>query len=396
MHIKTSPFWKYRYQIVIFLWFILGFRAAFIEIFVHGEHINNYLIYKNVFFNTIKQQNLYIAYPKLHADTNHYGPLFSLIIFPFAILPTKIGCALWCFFVMLVLFISVDQLQIKRDLKIAILLISGIEMQTAIHDTQFNPICAALIILSFILIRKGYLFWAALFVMIGLLVKLYGIVGICFIFFTHEKLKYVKYLMLCFFILLVLPMVISNPHFIYHSYFDWIGSIIEKDAKNIEILDQDFYQDISIMGFVRRVFNLQQLSNLYFLIPAALINIYILFRFKQSKIFSFQLSFLALLLIEVVVFSTSSEAASFIIASVGVGIWFALQKSKTNPIVVLLIFLSFFVSNFVSFHMLPKLWVESYYFRYSLKVIPYFLIWSMLAWQLMRKNFSNLEPSIIN
>lgn len=57
--------------------------------------INNYLIFKNVFFNTLKQRNLYLKYPSEYQDINHYGVFFSAIIAPFAIMPDLLGVVLW-------------------------------------------------------------------------------------------------------------------------------------------------------------------------------------------------------------------------------------------------------------------------------------------------------------
>jgi hypothetical protein len=53
--------------------------------------INNYLIFKYTYFNASMGQNLYAAYPQYYGDTNHYGPIFCVIMAPFAVLK---GCNL--------------------------------------------------------------------------------------------------------------------------------------------------------------------------------------------------------------------------------------------------------------------------------------------------------------
>jgi hypothetical protein len=59
---------------------------------LRGDYaINNYLIFKNVFFNTIHQKNLFIHYPDLYFDLNHYGVFFSALIAPFAMMPDWLG-----------------------------------------------------------------------------------------------------------------------------------------------------------------------------------------------------------------------------------------------------------------------------------------------------------------
>ena len=61
--------------------------------FWHGR--NNYLIFKYVFWHTIQGKSLYALSPAEFEDCNHYGPVFSLIIAPFAVLPDFIGMLLW-------------------------------------------------------------------------------------------------------------------------------------------------------------------------------------------------------------------------------------------------------------------------------------------------------------
>ena len=74
-----------------------------------------------------------------------------------------------------------------------ILLISAATIMGSAQNNQVNPLIAALIIFSFILIRNKQDFWAAL-MMIALgtaTIKLYGIVGLAFFFFSDNKLKLV-------------------------------------------------------------------------------------------------------------------------------------------------------------------------------------------------------------
>ena len=77
------------------LWFLVPFIALIIEAQKENIFINNYLIYKNVFWHTFQEKNLFSIYPTEYFDKNHYGPLFAILIAPFAILPNYIGLILW-------------------------------------------------------------------------------------------------------------------------------------------------------------------------------------------------------------------------------------------------------------------------------------------------------------
>ncbi len=62
----------------IFGVYIIVAIATALSKFSRGpQAINNYLIFKGVFFNTIDEKNLYLRYPELYSDMNHYG-VFSV------------------------------------------------------------------------------------------------------------------------------------------------------------------------------------------------------------------------------------------------------------------------------------------------------------------------------
>ena len=73
-------------QYVIFAYLLLAIVAGTKQYFSHSY--NNYLIFKYTFWHTINLQNLYNNYLE-YLDSNHYGPVFSILIAPFALLPDR-------------------------------------------------------------------------------------------------------------------------------------------------------------------------------------------------------------------------------------------------------------------------------------------------------------------
>jgi hypothetical protein len=193
---------------VTIFWFLVPFIAVLLEISRGDSYINNYLIYKNVFWHTLHQQNLYSFYPAEYMDKNHYGPLFSIIIAPFALFPNFIGATLWAMLNVWILFYAVHKLTISNWGKNIILLIGLIETLTAIQNLQFNPMLCSWIILTLVYIKEGKLGLASMLIVAGTFVKLYGIVGIPFIFFTKDYRKLIAYLILWSIIFFCLPMFI--------------------------------------------------------------------------------------------------------------------------------------------------------------------------------------------
>jgi hypothetical protein len=342
-------------------------------------HNNNYLIFINVFYHTIDKLNLYAAYPTAYGDTNHYGPFFSLLIAPFAALPKTIGLFLWCMANAFVLLYAIKKLPISSNAKNIILLIGIVEMLTSLHNVQFNPMATSFILLSYILVKSKNEFWATMYIAAGILVKLYGIVGLAFFLFSDNKLKFIlsfAFWMLLFF---ALPMLISSPQFVLQSYTDWYNSL---STKNTENLTSDM-QGMNAMKVLQKVFHLNFITNGIVIIGGFIVYLCTLLRYKYFQNIQFQLNYLASLLIAVVIFSSSAEAATFII---GVGIWFINQKEKTVVVISLLVFAILF-SSLSTTDLFPKFIKQNYIRPYALKALPCLFIWIFIAYQLLFKKY---------
>lgn len=66
---------KKNYSIV--LWFSLAVIGVSLELMRGIENINNYKVFKNVFWHTVETKNLYLHYPKEYFDVNLYGPFLA-------------------------------------------------------------------------------------------------------------------------------------------------------------------------------------------------------------------------------------------------------------------------------------------------------------------------------
>lgn len=345
-------------------------------------HNNNYLIFINVFFHSLDKLNLYAAYPAAYGDTNHYGPFFSLIIAPFAALPKTIGLFLWCMANAFVLLYAIKKLPISNNHKNIILLIGIVEMLTSLHNVQFNPMATSFILFSYILVKSKNDFWATMYIAAGILIKLYGIVGLAFFLFSDNKLKFILSFAFWMIVFFALPMLISSPQFVIQSYTDWYNSL---STKNTENLTSDM-QGMTAMKVLQKVFHLSFITNGMIILAGFVVYLCTLFKHKYFNNINFQLNYLASLLIAVVIFSTSAEAATFIFAMVGVGIWFINQKEKTWTVISLLIF-AILITSLSSTDLFPKIIKQNYVRPYALKALPCLFIWIFIAYQLLFKKY---------
>jgi hypothetical protein len=382
-NIFDLPFFKTK-KYVIVLWFIITIVSVIKQLL--SANYNNYKIFKGVYFHTINKLPLYNEYPLEYFDHNHYGPVFSLLIAPFALLPDSIGMVLWGIFNAAILIWAITQLPLQQTQITAVLWICLHEFLTTLLGLQFNPIMTALIILSFVYIDKEKVFWAALFIVLGIFVKLYGIVGFAFFFFTKNKIKFIASLVFWSVVLFVLPMLISSPEYIVQTYIEWFDRLIVKNNENTGLSS---YQDICLMGMVRRIMQDSTISNLPFLLSGIVLFGLQYLRIKEYKEKGFRLMMLASVLIFTVIFSTGSESPTYIIAFVGVAIWFVIQPKPITRFYIFLFVFAIILTSLSPSDLMPKFLRENYIRPFALKALPCVLIWVAIIHEMLTKKFNN-------
>lgn len=344
---------------------------------------NNYLIFKNVLFNTLQEKNLYAQYPDFYFDKNHYGILFSVFIAPFAIMPDWAGIVLWNIANTLVLLYAVKYLPFSSQYKAFFAWLCLQEFITASVSLQFNVALTGLLILSATYIYKQKEVQSALAIAIGFFIKIYGIVGLSSFFFIRNKTKFILALGAFSILFFIIPMLYSSPHFGIQAYIDWFVELKDKNGTN-QVLDS--YQDISLMGFVRRILHNADISNMTFMMVGLPLFALPYLRIQQYKSIAFRLLILSSTLLFTVLFSSGSESPTYIIAVAGVMIWFLIQKKKKPLDIALLVFV-LVLTSFSNSDLFPKFIKENYIFKYSLKSLPCSIVWFRIIFELMTKNF---------
>jgi hypothetical protein len=372
---------------VFTIWFGLSLFAVGKSVVLGHSHIhNNYFVYKYNFYHVINQQNLYLHDAAHYFDLNHYGPIFAFVIAPFALMPDALGVVLWVMFTAWLLLFAIQKLPIKKEHGLIILLLCAHELMTSAANVQINPLIAALIIFSFIFIRNGNDFWAALMIALGTFIKLYGIVGLAFFFFSDNKLKLIGSLIFWSVVLFVLPMLISTPAFIIQTYKDWYADLVSKNVYNIA----STREDVSVMGMVRKI-AVPHLSNLVVLLPGVVLFGLSYLRIKLFRNLNYQLLILASTLIFPVIFSTGSESPTYIIAFAGVAIWYINAERPFSKLDIALLIFALILTSLSPSDLFPRYLKEHYVDPYALKALPCFLIWLKIIYETLFRNLTNKD-----
>ena len=377
-------------RLSILLWFGLPV-VSIIHTLVKDSHINNFIIFRSVFYHSIQHLNLYNEYPLEYADVNLYGPIFSLLIAPFALLPVQLGFILWSLFNAWILYFAIRKLPIQKQWQNAVLIFSCNEMLNNTAWSQINPFILALLILGFVYAEKGKNSWALLFILLASFIKLYGIVGFAFFLFNEKKSLFIVWAVVWSVVLFLLPMLIAGPYFVTHSYADWYNAVAEKAAKNIRMDIHNDLQDISVMGMIKRIFNFPNFKTIWVLFFAVVMFAFQFIHVEYYKDLRFKLYILCSVCIAVVIFNTSSESPTYIIAFPMVCVWYLMQTpSKINNA----LFIFALVLTCFSYSDIFTPYVRTHIIRpYSLKALPCFLIWIVLSVQLYTKQFLQVDLS---
>ena len=183
------------------------------------------MIFKNVFDNTLAEKNIYLLYPDVHFDSNHYGVFFSVMIAPFAIMPDWLGMVLWNVANTLVFLFAIHKLPFSNPKKAFFAWLCLQEFITAAVSLQFNIALTGLLILSAVYVYERKETQSAISILIGFFVKLYGIAGLSAFFFIKNKGKFILSFIGFGLVFLILPMLFSSANFGIQSYADWFQSL---------------------------------------------------------------------------------------------------------------------------------------------------------------------------
>ena len=370
------------------LWTLLAVIAGLTKMAPHRH--NNFLIFRGVFWHTIQKLSLYDFYPTEYNDHNHYGPIFSLVIAPFAVVPDAIGLLGWLVALALGMYYAVRRLPLEEGRQIFLYWFCAHELLTALQMQQFNIAIAAIIIGSFAAIEKGREVTAAFLIVLGTFVKLYGVVGLAFFFFVKRKPRFILALIGWSVVCFVAPMLISSPEYVVGQYVEWYERLAAKNGENTFSL----MQNISLLGMIRKASGSASYSDLLVILPGLALFGLPYLRFGQYRHLAFRYAILSSVLLFVVLFSTGSESSTYIIPFAGIALWYTTSPWKRSGWDVALLVFAFVLSSLSPSDLFPRSLREAYVLPYALKALPPTLIWLRLSYELLTRDYAPSKTAL--
>lgn len=334
---------------------------------------NNYIIFETSFDHLMNHQNIYDKFPE-HFDFFKYSPTFALLMGVFAYLPHLLGLIGWNLLNVLVLFFGIKKLPLSN--KKHFLLFVGfilIELITSTQNSQCNALIAGLFLYAYHYLKKGNMLLATLMIVLSIYIKLFGVVGFALFLFYPNKIKAAIYSAGWFILLGALPLLVISFEELKQLYIGWM-----------DLLSRDHNELIkfSVMGILHTWCGVALTYKKAVLIAGMIIFCIPLLRIKLYNSERFKLLYLSSILLWVIIFNHMAESATFVIAVVGIGVWF-FTKDRKSKVDYFLVFLTILLTILSPTDIFPKSFRTEVLVPYMVKVFPCILVWLKITWELL-------------
>jgi hypothetical protein len=337
-------------------------------------HYNNYLIFKASFAHLVAGKDLYALYPAEHFDYYKYSPTFAALMAPFAFLPTALGLVLFNLLNAAVLAVAIWKLPVlDARAKGFFAWYIAPEFLGAAQGTQTNILVLGLIVLAFEFCERKSNLAASLVVVLAFYIKLFGLfAGLLFLLYPQRK-RLVLFTAAWLVLLGLLPLLLVSPRQLAFLYGSW-ADLLRADR----LASIGSPASFSVMGWLNAWFHI--VPNPLLVVGAGLaLALVPLANVRAYGDFHFRLTFLAAILIWVVIFNHKAESPTFVIAAGGVALWYFSRPRR--PWRSLLAWLSFALTSLAYSDLTPSSVKAHLVFPLVLKVVGPTLVWLAVIWE---------------
>jgi len=362
-----------------------------IQMIVHGPSgYNNYIIFKTSFSHLLNDQNLYRYYPDEYNDLYLYSPAFALLMGPFTLLPLWLQVIAWCCLSAFCVYMAIKLLPFSTGSKrVAMCWFILAEYITTMQNMQVAAMVASFVILSFCFFEKGKLFNAAFFIILATFIKIYAIIAVVLFLMYPGRLKFVGYMFFWGILFLLAPFFVNSIDQALFQYHSWLNLILSIHQGEESGLNPNIPIPLSVMGWLKTWFNINPPYLLMQLAGTVLLCLPFI-RVKFFKDLNFRLFILASILIWSMIFNHIAESASYIVAIMGVAIWFVTDKK--DGLTITLAITIFILSEMSPSSLFPRYIREHFVQPYVLKAVPCIVLWFLIQYKLLTGKYGNSMP----
>jgi hypothetical protein len=341
---------------------------------------NNFLIYRASFRHLVAGQDLYAAYPALHADLFKYSPAFALLFAPFALLPLVPGYMLWALCCAVAVHAGVARLLPSRQALVA-LAIAWLGVVGDMQRAQANALCAGLMLLAWASYEQRRQLAAAVAIAAGAFVKVFPLAALAGAIMHPRRVRFAALFTVIMLGGIALPLIVTSPSALAMQYRSWhaIEALDTAPLSQYGTSGAGLYG--GLMGLVRAWFGVQWPHWPVQLIGVALLFGPLILRRDRWGEPLFRVKAIASVLVFCVLFNHQAESPSYVIAMIGIAVWFA-SAERAGWRVALMV-LAFVVVDVGSTDLMPRVWYREFYVAWMLKTVPLIPVWVVLQLELL-------------
>ena len=356
--------------------FLIVLTAVGLQKYALG-HYNNYLMFAKPFHNLLLNKSIYGLHPDLFDDNYKYSPTFAWLMGPFYYMPLWLGILLWNLLNAVVLVVGIryylsDETDARRQQRAALLIVFAEALITA-QNMQSNNLIVGAILLGLYHLRHQRVWLAALFFTLCGFFKFYGAAAAILFVFYPKKPQFLLAMVVWTVLFALAPLTLIPWSNLVSEYEEWFKVVV----------DSKLGQLVSVMGICEYWFGMPKTDANLRVVEAIGLSLFLLpfLRFRLWNDALFQRRMAAYFLIFVIVFNKMAESPTYVLAVVGVALWWLTLEDPTRLDNVLLGLVIVFTSLSPT-DLFPQ-WMQKEIFQpYNIKAVPCILVWARLQWQL--------------
>ena len=178
----------------------------------------------------------------------------------------------------------------------------------------------------------------------------------------------------------LLPLIIISPGHLIAQYQNWFHQMAGVHQGEDTGVYSNVPKPLSVMGWLKTWFHLNP-PGIYIQLGGAVLLLLPLLRTGLYNLVRFRYFLLSSILIFCVIFNHLAESPSYVIAALGLAIWFAWEKK--NPVSSVLMGLAYVFTVLIATDIFPEYIRHNYGIPYVWKAVPCILIWFWIQYRML-------------
>ncbi len=332
----------------------------------------NYVAFRNAFFHLLARQDLYAAFPLEQGDLFKYTPTYALFMAPIAVLPYRLGAIVWNMINAAAIFgavVWVPTLDARR--RAWVLWFVFLSLVSSMQTAQSNGLMAGLMLGAFAARERGRPAVSALLAVAAGFTKPFGLFAVLACLPHEGRGRFLGWAALWAIALLLAPLVVVPPQHLAFLYRSWVTLLLNDHATKA---------GLSVMTWLDAWFGLRPPKDL--VIAAGLVLLLLpLARPSRLGDAVSRARLMASVLVFVVIFNHMAESPTYVIAIVGVAVWYFSQAP--TPLNTVLLAAVFVLSCLAATDLVPQSVRAHLVAPYVLKAAPCIAVWIKLQYDLV-------------